>query len=423
MMALMVSGMLTACRETEVPLQPEPPAPPPADTTNTTVTRFTPVVCTVNVAERKTRCGAPEGAVSNNDLIVGGQGRYIDVETGGDSYNINTQQYSFSIAVRNRIGQKMGTTDGLISDPRGVRLFFADGPNLMSGAGAIDLMTVDGYGNYTGGQQPYLNMTGGILEKNAISSPRFVIFQMPGTVTSFSYTVYVATVVQYPHGWIEVTPASFPIAPGSQWKMLVVHRDVMGDVITNAPTTWAIADTTIATLRLADGLATGVRAGSVLVTATSGLRTGSAILQVSGIQRTWDGSADTNWHNKFNWVGDVVPVAQDSAHFAAGLVRYPSLTANAVINQITADEGAPIALNSFDLTAGGSVTVGLSPGITNTTGRLILTGIARTLQGRIGRVRVTGSYSLTGNLTTRAPIEVAAGRLQSAGFRIQAESN
>jgi hypothetical protein len=53
---------------------------------------------------------------------------------------------------------------------------------------------------------------------------------------------------------------------------------------------------------------------------------------------------------------------------------------------------------------------------------VVLTGFARNVRGILPRIRVTGTYSLDGNLTTQAPLEVPAGRITNSSFRIQTSS-
>jgi hypothetical protein len=98
------------------------------------------------------------------------------------------------------------------------------------------------------------------------------------------------------------------------------------------------------------------------------------------------------------------------------------LAANVTVMGVTVEDVAIIGMNAFDLTANANVSAGLTGGITSTTGRLILGGTAMTVQGRLPRLRVTGTYSLSANVTARAPVEVAAGRLTSSTYRLQAEN-
>jgi hypothetical protein len=146
-------------------------------------------------------------------------------------------------------------------------------------------------------------------------------------------------------------------------------------------------------------------------------------IEVAGVVRTWTGAVSTSWHTNGNWSPAAVPMSLDSVVVPLAAPIDPVLAANVSVQGVTVEEGATLSLNAFDLTAGGNVFAGLTGGITNTTGRLVLAGTARTVQGRLPRLRVTGTYSLTGNVTARAPLEVAAGRLTASAFRMQAESN
>jgi hypothetical protein len=147
-------------------------------------------------------------------------------------------------------------------------------------------------------------------------------------------------------------------------------------------------------------------------------------IPVLGVTRIWTaGAATSNWNTAVNWFPSAVPMSLDSVWIPASAVVMPALISNVVVEGVMVEDAATIALGAFDLSANANVTAGLTGGITNTTGRLILTGTAKTVQGKLPRLRVTGTYSLTGNVTARAPIEVLAGRLTAATFRLQADGN
>jgi hypothetical protein len=146
-------------------------------------------------------------------------------------------------------------------------------------------------------------------------------------------------------------------------------------------------------------------------------------IPVMGVTRTWTaGAGTTDWHTNGNWSPAAVPMSLDSVTVPLVAPVDPVLAANVSVQGVTVEDGATISLNAFDLTASGNVFAGLTGGITNTTGRLVLAGTARTVQGRLPRLRVTGTYSLTGNVTARAPLQVESGRLTNAAFRVQMES-
>lgn len=165
--------------------------------------------------------------------------------------------------------------------------------------------------------------------------------------------------------------------------------------------------------------------GKSVLRATARRSDGVQSLVVAGVTRTWTGGGGTtDWHTGANWAGGAVPMSQDSVLIPEAASLNPVLAANVSIQGVTVEAGALISLNSFDLTAGGDVSASTNSGqgITNTTGRLVLAGTARTVTGRLPRLRVTGTYSLVGNVTARAPLEVSAGRLTNATYRVQFES-
>jgi hypothetical protein len=150
------------------------------------------------------------------------------------------------------------------------------------------------------------------------------------------------------------------------------------------------------------------------------------VVPVAGVTRTWTAGAGTvNWHTGGNWQGGAVPMSLDSVLVPttpSGGAIFPQLAANVPIMGVTVENGATINLSAFNLTAGANVTTGTSGGISSTSGRLELAGVGRTVHGVLPRMRVTGTYSLTGNVTTRTPLEVPLGRITNSSFRIQATS-
>ena len=163
--------------------------------------------------------------------------------------------------------------------------------------------------------------------------------------------------------------------------------------------------------------------GSSLMGAVGRRNEGWRDIPVAGVTRTWEGDVSTDWHTNGNWSPAAVPMSLDSVVVPLAAPLDPVLAANVSVEGVTVEDGATISLNAFDLTASGNVFAGLTGGITNTTGRLVLAGTARTVQGRLPRLRVTGTYSLSANVTARAPLQVEAGRLTAATYRLQMESN
>jgi hypothetical protein len=144
---------------------------------------------------------------------------------------------------------------------------------------------------------------------------------------------------------------------------------------------------------------------------------------VAGVTRTWTaGAGTTNWNAATNWSPAAVPMSLDSVFIPVAAPMDPALISNVQVQGVTVEDVAIIALGAFDLTAGGSVTTGLTGGITNTTGRLFLSGTAQGVGGVVPTTTITGTYSLTANITARAPLRVDAGRLTVSALRAQASS-
>jgi hypothetical protein len=156
-----------------------------------------------------------------------------------------------------------------------------------------------------------------------------------------------------------------------------------------------------------------------------GRRRGVRSIPVTGVTRTWTGNVSPDWETGGNWMELAAPGSLDSVAIPASRPFYPVLTSNISIGGVNVDDGATLDLDAFDLTSTSSVSTGaMSGSITSTTGRLILagTGTGNTLQGRLPRMQVTGSYSLAGPVVSRARLQVAGGRVRTLGHRLQTAS-
>ncbi|HST57720.1 MAG TPA: hypothetical protein VLK84_03460, partial [Longimicrobium sp.] len=183
----------------------------------------------------------------------------------------------------------------------------------------------------------------------------------------------------------------------------------------------------------AGGLLHGQRAGSTLVVATEaggGGRHGKVVMDVSPIRRTWTGAAGvTNWENGANWLPDsIAPQPTDTAEVADNVATiFPVLTQNEAVGGLDVLDLTPggviptVNLAAFNLHSGGSVIVTNESAITGS-GRLFLEGFAAQVQGTLPRVDVTGEYTVTGNIDSRASLQVTSGWLYNESFRIRTES-
>jgi hypothetical protein len=239
------------------------PAPPPRVTVA--------FDCSVTVATRAVRCVEAQRQTSaRGNLILGGgyvQMSSRNVTSDGVSYFI------FEAAVRNLIPQKIGTTDGTTVDPDGIRVFFAYGPTVTSGNGT---MTVDpdGYATFTAPNQAYYQYDE-ILADSVQSSFHTWTFLLSPTVAAFAFTVYVSAPVQYPNGWVTITPDSSYVPMDDESNLTAVAYTAVGAVVPGATFTWSSSNPSVATIS-SEGVMVAMDIGTATITATSGARSGTA---------------------------------------------------------------------------------------------------------------------------------------------------
>jgi len=227
--------------------------------------------CSVTVATRAVRCAeAQPRTLARGDLILGGG--YVQLTSQNVHYD-GYQAFTFDVAVRNLIPQKIGTTDGTTIAADGVRAFFSSGPTVTAGSGTITVVP-DGYGAFTGPNQPYYEYAQ-ILATNAQSGFHTWTLNMPPTVTNFAFTLYVSAPVQFPYGWVTITPDSSYVPVDDESNLNAVAYSGIGTVIPGATFTWSSSNTSVATIDEGGVMvATGI--GTATITATSGPRSGTA---------------------------------------------------------------------------------------------------------------------------------------------------
>lgn len=147
--------------------------------------------CSVQVAEAEMTCedwteGRPSGLRSA--LIIGGQDLYVRLTSSGTSYDSGTQIFSSTVAVQNLTQHLMGT-DGSTDD--GVVVFFHSGPTVTSGSGTVSVANPDGISTFTATNQPYF-LYPVVLGPLEIAQGRLWQFNVPNTVDTFSFIVYVS---------------------------------------------------------------------------------------------------------------------------------------------------------------------------------------------------------------------------------------
>jgi len=238
------------------------------------------VHCVADVRAERVACDRP--TLGANGLIVGGQGVYVFMTGLNASYAGGV--FSFDATVQNLIPQPLGTTDGVTPHADGVRVFFSQEPVALAGNGTITIANADGEETFTTAGQPYYEYSvatvgDGILLQNETSPARNWRFNVPATVTSFEFKVLVAAAVQFPDGWIDITPGADTLAEGGTQTLTATVRTVVGNPVPGASVIWETSNAAVATVNAA-GTVTAVAPGSATITATSGSRSGSGTFAI-----------------------------------------------------------------------------------------------------------------------------------------------
>ncbi|HSU17329.1 Ig-like domain-containing protein [Longimicrobium sp.] len=230
-------------------------------------------------------CTATRTAVTCAPARPGSSGSLSDIILGGGAVKLTSsnvhydgvEKFTFDVTVQNLIQQPIGTTDGITPDPNGIDVFFNVQPFVTSGSGSITV-EADGIGTFTASNQPYYQYST-ILAQSAVSSPRTWTFDMPPTVGSFSFSVYVYAAVQYPSGYVQLDgylpgAGTDSLQVGTTRALATVVKTASGATVPGATVTYATSDSGCATVDGA-GTVTGVAPGTCTITATSGARSGS----------------------------------------------------------------------------------------------------------------------------------------------------
>lgn len=128
--------------------------------------------------------------------VYGGQGTYVQITSSNVSYDTVTEIFQFDVTVENLLNEAIGTPDGTVADPEGIRVFFATGPTVTSGTGSAYVANPDGIETFTASGQAYFAYNE-ILAKNEVSAARTWQLYIPRTANTFAFTLLVETDVQY----------------------------------------------------------------------------------------------------------------------------------------------------------------------------------------------------------------------------------
>ncbi|HEU4562457.1 MAG TPA: Ig-like domain-containing protein [Longimicrobium sp.] len=269
--ALCAIALAAAACSDRIPSAPvAAPASPVAATLRCTVT-----VRAGTVACEPVRSGNPAA----RGVLLGGQGVNVRLTSSGTAYDTATQTLRTSVTVQNLTAQPLGTTNGYTPSPDGVRVFFHQKPVVQTGSGTVTVANPDGIGIFTSSNQPYFQYDG-ILFPDETTPAREWRFNVPLSVTSFVFLVYVHAPAPSERGWIELSPMAPSLQVGETLVLADSVRHATGQVLPGFPVTWTTSDGAVATVD-AGGQVTAVGTGSATITASGGGRSGSVTLMVT----------------------------------------------------------------------------------------------------------------------------------------------
>jgi len=252
--------------------------------------------CRIDLKANTMECGLPSwegvGGGPRPDLLLYGTGAKA-VIVSGPTYsradNTNSDTVTYSIALTNLMPQPIGTTDGITADPSGNRLVitkYGETPanatldNADGTATFIDSASAGG--PYTFPSKQYISYPG-VLGPNDTSQVKTARFVYSPTVTSITIKYRISSPVQYPYGWITISPATVPIlAPAEITSLMGIVYDAFGVPLSDA-ITWSSSNTGVATVNASTGQVTAVGNGTAVITATSTVnaqRTGTRTIAV-----------------------------------------------------------------------------------------------------------------------------------------------
>ncbi|HSU15119.1 IPT/TIG domain-containing protein [Longimicrobium sp.] len=207
--ALAVLPLLAACGDRAG--TPASPVDRPIDLPRNAVAALR---CTASVARASVTCDPLALTPTANGFrasahVLGGQGTYVRLASSGVAYNTGTSVFSFNMTVQNLSTLALGTADGSTRHASGVQVFFASAPTATAGEGEITVANATGQGTFTSTGQDYFQYGGavggvdqgelgadGILATAEVSASKPWQLSMPLSVTTFSFTLYVATETQ-----------------------------------------------------------------------------------------------------------------------------------------------------------------------------------------------------------------------------------
>jgi len=266
---------LAACAE-DAPVT-SPPTPTVGDGAEPTPSHS--VVATVNckadVAAGALTCGevpVVDGETGAQRVILGGQLLYVYLLSSNTSYNPGTQIFQADVQVGNLIPQGLGSPDGF--NVTGIRVFHHTGPTVTAGTGgSVTVDNADGTGTFTGANQPYFEYMEYVPPPNLPTVygtlPKTWRWNVPTTVTTFEFTVFVEADVVGENGYVDMNPRAAVVALGGTQTVAGTPMDVVGRSVSGT-VTYSSSDPSIADVDPNTGLVTAYGYGVVDIIGSTG---------------------------------------------------------------------------------------------------------------------------------------------------------
>ncbi|HEX2076294.1 MAG TPA: hypothetical protein VHG08_01260 [Longimicrobium sp.] len=230
------------------------------------------VTCHVDMVAQTTRCGeaAPLGASATRVTLNTSQ---FGLVISPSFYDAANQRQHYFTGIRNDIGQRIGTHNGINSDSTRA---FVTNITVTGGSGSVTVNNPTGYKTHTAPNQPYWEYYEVVEPTETTGATPDWIFNVPSTVTSWTYTVSVSTPVQHPNGWVAVTGNTSIPHSGTRNHVATVY-DWTGAVNNSGSVSWSYADGSgsvyVSPWDERNGTVLGVRIGTATVTASFGSAT------------------------------------------------------------------------------------------------------------------------------------------------------
>jgi hypothetical protein len=260
------------------------------------------VECAGDVRAHTVSCGEPGAAGdARGNVLIGGQGLNVQLTSSTPVVDSTNHTFTFNVTVQNLLKQAMAADSGTgLASGNGVRVFFNSGPTTTVGTGLVTVNNADGTSVFLAAQggQPYFQYAGtalgadGILSPQETSSPRSWQLKWDPGVSKFTFIVYLSTELQFPAGWVDITPPPHANSPylvpvdtvvaGRTLQLTATVRNGKGNPV-GAPVNWTHSiNGGIDSVTAAGLVFTTVGANKVdSVTATSGVRKGTVGIVVT----------------------------------------------------------------------------------------------------------------------------------------------